>query len=923
MKMIKRNVHQFTAGILMICFLLTGPLSNVALAGETANTYQLAGYTFDTVWADSASTILSLESEQECKIGVKLPQLTPFEEGTAYTADITVTPQLITNKSTAADVKDIYTIIDPATGEAIAGTSYVTTVTFNKDSEVYYDTSGNMAGYIAYFTITLKNNTPQGSYDFARLYISGVVENSTAAAKSVTKNLYTGKIPYINPAITIDDSTTDSDAGTSGVSVIENCAAYGGTLFSSSTIMTSSNPSVATVSYNSSRSIKINAIANGTTVITVYGGVGAASASLGSLSTVVTVNRSDLAVGDFSSSLLTYNLYDGIGLPNAVKFGTENYEIKANLFGYALGQLDANSKYPYYDLYIMDKLYPNDCGFSLGIVEKTYNRSEISSYGNYLYLKTLLTDYSSIYTLGATGWSSEGNIATPGFCESLFSYMSIYEASAAVTEGGVSADKDIGFLNVEDMLGSKVASFTFDQYSTRNAGTENEETYPSHISDASQLYYDEETGLVRVKSGILEPGKTYVLVLKRGAKTSFINLGTDGSRPRDICLTFTTQDADISTVYDNIRDLAERNATGITIADKTAIMLARTNYDALSSEKKAMVTDTEYQELVNAEKAYRLLLRAQNLTTDQEVYSVTYGTAAFNLSAVARSNGVKTNAAITYASDNKQVASVDAAGNVTAVGIGKAKITVTANGNEWFDACTTVVTVNVTKGSQSITLKPESQSSSFRLNAGTSGDGALTYRSSDTAVAKVDRTGTVTVVGAGTVKFTVTAASTNHYNSAVKTYTMNIKAIKGKTYTVKNIKYKVTSASTNGNGTVAVTGMADKTKTSVKIGNTVQIGSYSYKITAISEKAFYNNKKLAGVSIGKNVKTIGKNAFSGCSGLKTLQISSAVLQSVGSKAISGTYKKLSIKVPSSKLKVYKNLFTSATGFKQSMTVKKG
>jgi len=92
--------------------------------------------------------------------------------------------------------------------------------------------------------------------------------------------------------------------------------------------------------------------------------------------------------------------------------------------------------------------------------------------------------------------------------------------------------------------------------------------------------------------------------------------------------------------------------------------------------------------------------------------------------------------------------------------------------------------------------------------------------------------------------------------------------------------------------------------------------------TAIANKAFKNNKKLKSVTIGKNVKKIGKEAFYNCKKLKRITIKTTKLKSVGKNAIKGIYKKATIKVPKKQLKKYKKLFKSKTGYKKTMKIKK-
>lgn len=130
---------------------------------------------------------------------------------------------------------------------------------------------------------------------------------------------------------------------------------------------------------------------------------------------------------------------------------------------------------------------------------------------------------------------------------------------------------------------------------------------------------------------------------------------------------------------------------------------------------------------------------------------------------------------------------------------------------------------------------------------------------------------------------------------------------KGTTFVVKGIKYKITNASTNGKGTVTVIGASKKTITSLKIGATVTYNGITYKINAIKAGAFKGYKKLKTVTIGKNIKTIGKQAFYNCGKLKTITIKSALLtkKNVGSKAFAKISSTAKIKVPAKKLKLYK------------------
>ncbi len=84
----------------------------------------------------------------------------------------------------------------------------------------------------------------------------------------------------------------------------------------------------------------------------------------------------------------------------------------------------------------------------------------------------------------------------------------------------------------------------------------------------------------------------------------------------------------------------------------------------------------------------------------------------------------------------------------------------------------------VTTRYTSYTRKETDSGKSFNLSAETSGDGALTYVSSDTSVATVDENGQVSVVGGvGVAEITVTAAETDKYAKGQKVCKLTVKAL--------------------------------------------------------------------------------------------------------------------------------------------------
>lgn len=141
----------------------------------------------------------------------------------------------------------------------------------------------------------------------------------------------------------------------------------------------------------------------------------------------------------------------------------------------------------------------------------------------------------------------------------------------------------------------------------------------------------------------------------------------------------------------------------------------------------------------------------------------------------------------------------------------------------------------------------------------------------------------------------------------------------GMTATSKNATYVITSAQ---NKTATYRSLTNKKKTSYTVPNTVNIDGITYKVTKIADKAFKNNKKLKKVIIGKNITTIGKQAFYGCKNLKTIIFKTTKLKSVGKQAFKGIYKKATIKVPKKKYSEYKKLL-KGKGQKNTVKIKKG
>lgn len=162
----------------------------------------------------------------------------------------------------------------------------------------------------------------------------------------------------------------------------------------------------------------------------------------------------------------------------------------------------------------------------------------------------------------------------------------------------------------------------------------------------------------------------------------------------------------------------------------------------------------------------------------------------------------------------------------------------------------------------------------------------------------------------GTAEITITGKG-NYTGTVVKTF--NILILKGVTYTVGTMKYKVTNAATNGKGTVAIMGTVkaktDRTFTSLSVPSAVKIGGITYNVTMVNVGAFSGYTYLKKVVIGNGVKAIGSNAFYGCKSIASIIIGRGVT-AIGSKTFYGCSKLASISVLSSSIKLIgKETFT--------------
>ena len=152
----------------------------------------------------------------------------------------------------------------------------------------------------------------------------------------------------------------------------------------------------------------------------------------------------------------------------------------------------------------------------------------------------------------------------------------------------------------------------------------------------------------------------------------------------------------------------------------------------------------------------------------------TYGDGNFANAAITNSDGV-----VTYSSNNTAVATVNATtGVLTIKGAGSATITANVAATDEYNAGSASYALTVAKATPTISFTNNEVNkvygdANFTNTATTSGNGAITYSSNNTAVATVNSaSGEVTIRGAGRATITANVASTSNYNAVSGTYVL-------------------------------------------------------------------------------------------------------------------------------------------------------
>ena len=217
----------------------------------------------------------------------------------------------------------------------------------------------------------------------------------------------------------------------------------------------------------------------------------------------------------------------------------------------------------------------------------------------------------------------------------------------------------------------------------------------------------------------------------------------------------------------------------------------------------------------------------QSVSLDKTTLGLTEGNTAQLTATVKPDNA--TNKNVTWESSNTSVATVNATGEVTAIGAGTATITVTTVDQSKTATCEVTVTAapvpvsGVTLNKDSLALGVgDTETLTATVAPANAANQSVTWASSDPSVATVDATGKVTAVGAGTATITVTTQDGNHTAACTVTVRPDIPPA--------NPNYRITVEATQG-GTVTADPTAAKAGATVTL---TPVPDRGYQVGAVA-----------------------------------------------------------------------------------------
>jgi Secretion system C-terminal sorting domain/FG-GAP-like repeat len=270
----------------------------------------------------------------------------------------------------------------------------------------------------------------------------------------------------------------------------------------------------------------------------------------------------------------------------------------------------------------------------------------------------------------------------------------------------------------------------------------------------------------------------------------------------------------------------------------------------------------------------------------------TYGDAVFELTAEASSS-----LPVVYTSSNTAVATIDG-NNVTIVGVGTTTIEASQSGGGFYASAPAVEqSLTVNKANQAITftalVTKTLGDATFDLTATTSSELAISYSSSNTAVATVSGN-TVTIVGVGSTTITASQSGNDNYNAATAVeqsltvnkanQTITFAALANKTF--GDAAFDLTAGASSDLG---VTYTSSNTAVATVDGNTVTIvGAGNTTITA-SQSGNDNYTAATAVEQSLTVNKANQTITFAALPAKTIGDANFMLNATTSSSLSVTY----------------------------------
>ena len=227
---------------------------------------------------------------------------------------------------------------------------------------------------------------------------------------------------------------------------------------------------------------------------------------------------------------------------------------------------------------------------------------------------------------------------------------------------------------------------------------------------------------------------------------------------------------------------------------------------------------------------------------------------------------------ITFSSNNPDVANVTTIGEVTALSIGTADITITFEGNKNYEKTTKTIKIKVDMANSTVNIGSSvlDYGNSLNITADTTGATGITAKI-DGKDAKVNGyTIEIPVLNAGSHTLTVTTIPEENYNAVTENATITVRKLNS-TLTVNNVTFDYKSI---GSTTVTFTGatgvkatVLNQYQANVTVNGTnitisnLNAGKYTLQVTTIAEDNYNPVTKTASITVNKLKTTLNAKSI--------------------------------------------------------------